>query len=127
VRVSLKAVSGVDSVNVSLEKGLASVKMKPGNAATLKQLNAAIAKNGFAMKQSTATVAGTVENANEKLILRVSGSNDLLQLVPDSGSAAIASSMVGKPVVVTGTIPEGEKGKAPDSIRYRSVEEDHTK
>src|SRR5947208_9159382 len=39
VRVSLKSVSGVDTVNVSLEKGLASVKMKPDNTVTLKQLN----------------------------------------------------------------------------------------
>ena len=44
MRVSLKAVPGVDSVEVSLEKGRASVKMKPGNSATLKQLNDAIAK-----------------------------------------------------------------------------------
>ena len=30
MRVSLKAVPGVDTVDVSLEKGLAAVKMKPG-------------------------------------------------------------------------------------------------
>jgi copper chaperone CopZ len=39
VRVSLKAVSGVEWVEVSLERGLATVKMKPGNTTTLKQLN----------------------------------------------------------------------------------------
>ena len=38
MRVSLKSVSGVDSVEVSLEKGHASVKMKPGNTATLSGL-----------------------------------------------------------------------------------------
>ena len=56
MRVSLKAVPGVDSVDVSLEKGLAVVKMKPGNTTTLKQLNEAIAKNGFTMKDSSAVV-----------------------------------------------------------------------
>ena len=126
MRVSLKSVSGVDSVDVSLEKGLAVVKMKPGNTATLKQLNEAITRNGFTMKDSTATVAGTVITTEGKPTLRVSGSNDLLQLVPQPASAPMAS-MVGKTVVVEGTIPEAGKGKAPDSIRYQSITEEKPK
>jgi copper chaperone CopZ len=124
--VSLKAVSGVDSVDVSLEKGLAAVKMKPGNKATLKQLNEAITKNGFTMKDSTATIAGTVADVNGKPMLRVSGSNDQLALVPEA-SASNAASMVGKSVVVSGTIPEAPKGKAPDSIHCRSITEEQPK
>jgi copper chaperone CopZ len=126
VRVSLKAVPGVDSVDVSLEKGLASVKLKPGNTVTLKQLNDAIAKNGFTMKTSTATVAGTTAEANGKPTLQVSGSNDRLTLVP-AGSAPNEASLVGKPVLVVGTIPEAAKGKAPDSIRYHSITEEQPK
>jgi copper chaperone CopZ len=124
VRVSLKAVSGVDSVDVSLEKGLAVVKLKPGNVATLKQLNEAIAKNGFTMKDSTATVAGTVTSTDGNAMLRVSGSNDMLQLVPQSASAPNANLMIGKTVLVEGTIPEAGKGKAPDSLRYQSITEE---
>ena len=123
VRVSLKSVPGVDSVDVSLEKGLAVVKMKPGNSATLKQLNEAITKNGFTMKDSTAAVVGTVVATDGRAILRVSGSNDLLQLVPQAGAPQTAS-MVGKTVAVEGTILEGAKGKTPDSIRYQSVSEE---
>ena len=111
---------------MSLEKGLAVVKMKPGNTATLKQLIEAITKNGFTMKDSSATVAGTVVITDGKPTLRVSGSNallqnDLLQLVPQSPSAPNGASMVGKNVVVEGIIPEAPKGKAPDSIRYQSI------
>jgi copper chaperone CopZ len=127
VRVSLKAVAGVDSVDVSLEKGLAVAKMKPGNTATLKQLNEAITKNGFTMKDSTATVTGTIVTTDGKTILRVSGSNDLLQLAPNSGIVESAVSMVGKTVAVEGTIPEAGKGKAPDSIRYQSITEEKSK
>jgi hypothetical protein len=123
VRVSLKSVSGVDSVDVSLEKGLAVVKMKPGNTVTLKQLNDAIAKNGFTMKDSTATVTGTVVTTDGKATLRVSGSNDVLQLLPQSGVTRDAASVV-KTVVVEGTIPEGMKGKTPDIIRYQSMKEE---
>jgi copper chaperone CopZ len=127
VRVSLKSVSGVDSVDVSLEKGLAVVKMKPGNTATLKQLHQAIAKNGFTMKDSTAAISGTIVATDGKPTLRISGSNDLLQLVPQSTSAPNADSMVGKTVAVEGTIPEAGKGKAPDSIRYQSITEERSK
>jgi len=124
VRVSLKAVSGVDSVDVSLEKGLAVVKLKPGNMATLKQLNEAIAKNGFTMKDSMATVAGAVTLTDSDAMLKVSGSDDMLRLVPESASAPNATSMVGKTVLVEGTIPEAGKGKAPASIRYQSIAEE---
>ena len=127
MRVSLKSVAGVESVEVSLEKGLAAVKMKPGNTTTLKQLQDAITKNGFTMKQSKATVAGTILVANGKTQLKVSGSNDVLQLVPESQSGPEASSMQGKSVIVTGTISEAPKGKSPDSLNYHSLVEDPNK
>jgi len=124
VRVSLKSVSGVDSVDVSLEKGLAAVKMKPGNTATLNQLQNAIAKNGFAMKESPAIIAGTIVVANGKTQLQVSGSNELLTLIPQSQASGDAASLNGKSVLAEGTIPEAAKGKMPDSIRYRSIKEE---
>jgi copper chaperone CopZ len=127
VRVSLKAVSGVDSVEVNLEKGLASVKMKPDNTATLKQLNDAIARNGFTMKQSTATIAGTVAVANGYAQLRVIGSNETLELVPDSPTTPAAAPFDGKSVLVEGSIQEPSKGKSPDRIRYHSLKEVNSK
>jgi hypothetical protein len=127
VRVSLKSVAGVESVGVSLEKGLAAVKMKQGNRATLKQLQDAITKNGFTMKQSKATVAGTILVTNGKTQLKVSGSNDVLQLVPESQSVPDASSKQDKAVTVTGTIPEAAKGKSPDSLNYHSLMEEPNK
>jgi len=123
VRVSLKAVFGVDTVDVNLEKGLATVNMKPGNMTTLKQLNEAIAKNGFTMKDSTAILAGTVVTTNGKTAIQVSGSNDVLNLVPESSSAVDAASVTGKSILVEGMIPEASTGKVPDVIHYRSITE----
>jgi hypothetical protein len=125
--VSLKSVSGVDSVDVSLAKGLAAVKMKAGNIATLKQLQNAITKNGFTMKDSTATIGGTIVISNGKAHLQVSGSNELLALVPESQAAGDATSLSGKPVLVEGVIPEAAKGKISDSIRYRLIREGQQK
>ena len=121
MRVSLKSVDGVDAVDVSLDKGLASVKMKPGNAATLKQLQEAITKNGFTMKPSNVRVAGRIVMTNGQPKLQVSGSNELVNLVPD---AQTANTMADKQVLVEGTLEEAAKGKTPDTIQYRSISED---
>jgi hypothetical protein len=121
VRVSLKAVPGVDTVKVSLEKGLASVTLKSGNATSLKQLQDAITRNGFTMKQSNATVLGAVAPDGSGFALHVTGSNDLLRL-ESTDNAASAESFAGTTVQVVGTIPEAPKGKVADEIRYRSIE-----
>jgi Heavy-metal-associated domain len=122
VRVSLKSVSGVDSVDVSLAKGLAAVKMKPSNTTTLKQLQTAITKNGFTMKQSAATVVGTAVVDSGRVQLKVSGSNEMLDLIPQEQVTPIASSLNGKSVLVEGVVPETAKGKS-FAIHYRSITE----
>lgn len=124
MRVSLKSVAGVDAVDVSLENGLASVKMKPGNVATLKQLQEAITKNGFTMKPSNVVVAGKIVMTNGQPQLQVSGSNDVVSLMPDAPQTANVNAIAGKSVLVEGTLNEAEKGKAPNTIRYRSVTEE---
>jgi copper chaperone CopZ len=121
VRVSVKSVVGVESVDVSLAKGLASVKMKPGNTVTLKQLQSTITKNGFTMKDSTLAVEGTVVVEAGTVQLKVSGSNEMLDLVPQ-GQAARAAALNGKSVTVMGLVPETAKGKS-FSIRYQSITE----
>jgi copper chaperone CopZ len=122
VSVSLKSVSGVDSVDVSLAKGLAAVKMKPGNTATLKQLQTAITKNGFTMKNSTISAVGTVVVDSGRVQLKVSGSNETLDLIPDGQATPIASSLNEKSVLVDGVVPETAKGTA-FAIHYRSIRE----
>ena len=122
MRVSLTSVSGVDSVDVSLANGLAAVKMKPSNTTTLKQLQTAITKNGFTMKQSAATVVGTAVVDSGRAQLKVSGSNEMLDLIPQGQATPIASSLNGKSVLVEGVIPETAKGKS-FAIHYRTVTE----
>jgi hypothetical protein len=123
VRVSLKSVSGVDAVDVSLEKGLANVKMKLGNTATFKQLQDAISKNGFTMKPSNVSVVGKIVMMNGPQ-LQVSSSNDLVNLIPDAPQTAKVNAMVNKLVLVEGTLNEAAKGKVPDTIRFRSITEE---
>jgi hypothetical protein len=121
------SVNGVASVDVSLDNGLAAVKLKPGNSVTLKQLQDAITKNGFTMKQSRVTAAGAVIQASGAVKFQISGSNEMLNLVPESAGVPAPSTNTGAAVTVEGTIPEIAKGKSPDAIRYRSLTEEKQK
>jgi hypothetical protein len=126
VRVSLMSVNGVASVEVSLEKGLAAVKLKPGNSVTLQQIQNAITKNGFTMKQSHLIAAGKVIQAGSGAKFQISGSNEILALVPESSGVSAPSATVAT-AIVDGTIPEAVKGKSPESIRYHSLGEEQQK
>ena len=121
--VALKSVNGVQSVDVSLNKGLATVVLKPGNTVTMEQLQHAITKNGFTTKQSTVLVTGTLLSENGKLVLGVSGSNEQFDLVPQNQQVQPPepNRLSGRAVTVEGVIPEGSKGKKPDTIQIRSI------
>ena len=121
VSVSLKSVNGVGSVDVSLNQGLATVTLKPGNTVTMEQLQRAITKNGFTTKQSNIVVTGTLLSDNGKVTLRVSGSNELFGLVPQSQQIKDFSHLSGKAVTVEGVIPETKKGTRPDTIAVHSI------
>jgi hypothetical protein len=115
------SVSGVASVEVSLDKGLATVKLKPGNSVTLKQLQEAITKNGFTMKESRLVAAGKLIQDGSKTRLQISGSNEFVNLIADSPTTVGPNVSDSGTVVVEGTLPEAAKGKTPDAIRYKSL------
>lgn len=119
MRVSFLAVNGVESVEVNLEKGLATVKFKPGNTVTLKQVQNAVTKNGFTMKESKIVAAGKLIQDGGNFKLQISGSNEVLALLAEK--PGVAAPEANALAVVEGTISESAKGKSPDSIRYRSL------
>jgi len=115
------SVNGIESVKVSLEKGLATVKFKPGNSVTLKQLQGAITKNGFTMKESKIVAAGKLLQEGGGTKFQISGSNDVLSLAVEGTGSTAPSASRSATFLVEGTIPESAKGKTPDTIRYRSL------
>ena len=88
VDVALKKVAGVESVEVSLNKGLATVKLKPGNTVSVPQLWELIHKNGYTPKTTAVSVRGELANVNGQLRLKVSGTKDTLALAADPKNAA---------------------------------------
>src|SRR3954453_10976147 len=105
VDVALKKVPGVESVEVSLNKGLASVKLKPGNTVSVPQLWQLLHEKGYTPKETAVVVRGELENPTGGFRLKVSGTKDILTLAPDPKSPAAyaeAAKSFGRTVTVQG-------------------------
>lgn len=107
VDVALKRVAGVESVEVSLNKGLATVKLKAGNTVSVPQLWELIHKNGYTPKSTMVSVRGVVEKTNGGIELKVTGTKDILALTVDSKNSAVAGEIpkkLGQTVIVQGVM-----------------------
>jgi copper chaperone CopZ len=111
VNVALKKVAGVESVDVSLNKGFASVKLKPGNTVSVPQFWEVIHHNGYTPKTTTVTVRGDLTEAQGRLQLKVSGTNQVLTLVTDPKSAELKNKLqqkLGQTVILQGVMEPGK-------------------
>lgn len=70
---------GVERVEVSLNQGLATIQFKAGNLIQPEAVWETVRKNGFTPKQTSVLVRGQVQGRQ----LRVSGTNQVLDLVAD--------------------------------------------
>ena len=115
VDVALKKVVGVESVEVSLNEGLATVRLKPGNSVSVPQLWEVIHKNGYTPKTTAVSVRGELTNANGGLLLKVTGTKDVLPLVADPKNATAfgdLSKRLGQTIIVQGVMVPARDLKA---------------
>jgi copper chaperone CopZ len=115
VDVALKKKPGVETVDVSLNKGLATVKLKPGNTASVPQFWQLLHEKGYTPKTTTVSVRGELAGGPGRLQLKVSGTKDILDLIPDPKNAAsykAAAERAGQTVVIQGAMTPGKDLKA---------------
>lgn len=122
IHVSMKGIEGLDTVDVDLNTGLVTIKLIPGNSASMRQFNQAVEKNGFAHKNAEIVVRGKLAGSANALVLEVSGTQDRYALSPMAASLDTVS-LLGKTVIVTGELPPAPKGKIPDTLRYKTITE----
>jgi copper chaperone CopZ len=89
VRVAVRKLDGVESVDVSLERASADIRLRPANRVTLAQLRQIIKNNGFNAKDASITVVGTLSERNGEIVLAVSGTDSTL-LIDRSKSRSTA-------------------------------------
>ena len=122
IHVSMKGIRGVNTVDVDLNTGLVTIKLDSGNAATMRQFNQAVEKNGFTHKDADVVVKGKLTGTPAAPFLEVLGTQDRYALTPATAAVDL-SSMVGKTVVVTGVVPQAPKGDVSSSLRYKTITE----
>jgi copper chaperone CopZ len=124
VDVALRKVAGVESVEVSLNQGLATVKLKPGNTVSVPQLWELIHKNGYTPKTTAVSVRGDLENANGRLQLKVAGTNETLMLAADPKNPAAYSEVpkkLGQTVIIQGVMMPKKDLKTPVPLQVLEV------
>jgi hypothetical protein len=109
---------GVESADVSLNKGLATVKLKPGNSIRPVQVWEAIRKNGNTPKATHVTVRGEVQSDGTQF--KVSGNNETFQLKAAPLQQQLKSS-AGKTVTLDGTLTPGKDIKAAVPLEVKAV------
>ena len=115
VNVALRKVAGVESVEVSLNKGLAIVKLKQGNKVTAPQLWQLIHEKGYTPKATTITVRGGLAGAEDRLQLKIPETNETLVLIPDPKNTAVyaeAAKKSGQVTVIQGVMTPGKDLKS---------------
>ena len=124
--VALKKVDGIDSVNVTLKRGVAHLTLKPGNTVTLTQLRGIIKDAGYTTNDAVVTVRGTAVRRGPELVFEVSGTPERLQIVPDRTTPEAVNRL--RDLVaesraraeLSGTVPAPAKPGAAQSLRLRS-------
>jgi Heavy-metal-associated domain len=110
VRVALMKFRGVESAEVSLNKGLATVKLKPGNGIRPSDFWLAIRKNGNTPKATRVTVRGEVQAGGAQL--KVVGSNEVFQIKAPPPLRQQLNGAVGKLVTLDATLTPEKDLKA---------------
>ena len=122
IHVSMKGIQGVNTVDVDLNTGLVTIRLAPGNVASMKQFNQAVEKNGFTHKDAEVVVKGRLTGTASAPVLEVSGTPDRYALSPAADRVDVAS-LLGKTVTVSGVLPQAAKGKVPDTLHYKTIAE----
>ena len=120
VSVALKRFPGVDSVDVSLNKGQAAVKLKPGNAVKAEQLWDAIRKNGFTPKDTRVVVRGTLTGNK----LKVTGTDQTYDLAADPVAPKALDETAkrsGETVTIDGRLVPPKDFKSPVPLLVRGL------
>ena len=108
-------------VDVSLNKGLATVKLKPGNALKPEDLWQTVRRNGFTPKETIVRVRGEIKSGK----LKVSGTNQVFDLAPDPKNPKAVdevSAQTAKTLTVQGILIPPKDSKVPVLLQVRGID-----
>ena len=128
MRVAVRKLDGVESVEVSLERASADVHLRPENHVTLSQLRKIIKDNGFSPREATVTVVGTLVERGGKPALSLTGSGIVWLLTPAAGENTAYNDALQRmktaptaPVEVVGTVAVLTDANQPEELSVQSL------
>ena len=95
VNVATMKIEGVASVDVSLNRALATIKLKPGNSVGLAKLAHAIREKGYTVPAAEIQVRGTLAKVHDRWVLRIPSSGEALEVAADPDTASRLAEHVG--------------------------------
>lgn len=120
----MKKVHGVQKVDVSLNKGNATIEFKPESTAHYDDVRSGIEKNGFVIRDAQITARGKLQKTNGVLQFVISGSGETFNVLPLNNNAELGGSLearAGQDVVLDATVPAPEKNKKQDKLIVKSI------
>lgn len=102
MRVASLKIEGVETVTVSLQRGVADIRLREGNRVTIDQIQQMVRSNGFTPREANVTVIGVPLERGGAPAFEVSGINEVLIIdVKRSAASAVKE------------LDEARKGDAP--------------
>lgn len=117
--VAVKKIPGVESVNVSLNKGLVSITLVPGNAVRLDQIRKAILNEAFTPKDANVVAVGRLVSESGKLRFAVEGTNETFAVASTQHQSW--QEYIGREVTVKGLLAAPVKGTEGGALQLTSV------
>ena len=110
----LERIGGVEDVKVSLDNGLATIRLQEDNRATLGSIREAVEESGFSPEDAVLSVTGTLHQQGGKLLLRTEGGERFVLQKDGTQAAAfdrLSSTKAGQRVTATGRVGTSDEGK----------------
>ena len=121
MRVAVRKLPGVQSVEVSLERALTQIRLNPGNSITLAQLRKILKDGGFNSGAADVEVVGTLEQRDGTPTFVVTGTTESYRLVSDPKHPEVMPSVIeaakksSAPVLLSGRV-EADGRFLPDKV-----------
>lgn len=88
MRVALRKLPGIESVDVSLRRASADIRLRAGNLLSLEQVRRIARENGFSAREATVTAIGRIIERDGQPALEVSGTNLVVPIAEDPAAPA---------------------------------------
>jgi len=119
VSVSIKRIPGVQSVNVSLNKGLVSIALVPGNTVRMEHIRKVILDDAFTPKDANVVAVGKLVSEKGKTQFVVAGTNETFPVASSPHPSWQKDG--GRDVTVDGLLAAPAKGTEGGELQITSV------